>query len=64
MKTYSEFMSYIEEQIPHMTQTAAMMARSKDQRLASRIQRRHVHGELARTASKEIEAKKNLDQFA
>lgn len=52
------------EQIPHMTPTPASLARSKDIRIASRMQRANVSGKLAHTADTERQAKRNLDQFA
>ena len=63
MKTYQEFMQLV-EQIPHMTPTPASLARSKDIRIASRMQRANVSGKLAHTADTERQAKRNLDQFA
>jgi len=53
MKTFSELM----EQIPHMVPKETDVARIRGNELAKRQFRRHVHGELARTAAREQQSK-------
>jgi hypothetical protein len=56
MKTFAELM----EQIPHMVQKQSDVARVRANELAKRQFRRHVHGEIARTAAREIQDKKDI----
>lgn len=55
MKTFSELM----EQIPHMIPKQTDVARVKANELAKRQFRRHVHGELSKTAEQEQSRKEN-----
>ena len=50
MKTFQQFM----EQIPSAPQTSLSMFRARQNVIASRQQRRHVHGELERRAEHEL----------
>jgi hypothetical protein len=56
MKTFAELM----EQIPHMVPKQTDLARVRANELAKRQFRRHVHGEIARTAAQEVQDKKDI----
>lgn len=53
MKTFSQLM----EQIPHMIAKPVDVMRARQNEVTKRQQRRHVHGELAHTASYENQKK-------
>jgi len=53
MKTFSQFM----EQIPHVDLKPVEVMRARQNAIASRQQRRHVHGELEHRAEKERQMK-------
>lgn len=50
MKTFQQFM----EQIPSAPQTSLTMFRAKQNEIAKRQMRRHIHGELERRAEHEL----------